>query len=231
MIKITASFIASCLILAGCASNPRSDLPRGAAAYSIIPVTDVAMAPQDYRIGPLDTLDIRVFQEPELSAEKVMVDASGNVAVPLIGTVVARGKTAAGLADELEAKFSESILRNPQVTVTVATSISQKVVVQGEVMEPGVYDLRGPTTLLEALSMAKGETRVAALKEVVILRTLNGERQGAVFDVQSIRRGEASDPSVLGNDVVVVGFSSAKGLWRDVLQTVPLFNIFRPIAY
>ena len=62
-------------------------------------------------------------------------------------------------------------LRNPQVTVTVAASVSQKVSIQGEVREPGVYPLSGPTTLLGVISMAKGETEVASLKQVVVFRT------------------------------------------------------------
>jgi polysaccharide export outer membrane protein len=217
-------------MVAACASQAPTNLPHGAAAYKVIPVNVAASVPQDYRIGPLDTLDIKVFQEPELSAEKVMVDAAGNIAVPMLGQLEAKGKTASELGREMERRYSERILQNPQVTVVVATSISQKVAVQGEVTEPGVYDLRGPTTLLEALSMAKGETRVAALKEVVVFRTIAGQRQGAVFDVESIRRGESNDPAVLGNDVVVVGFSSAKGMWRDLLTTAPLLNVFRPIA-
>lgn len=219
------------VLLAACAGGQATNLPRGAAAYTVIPAATPNSASADYRIGPLDSIDINVFQEPELSTKKIQVDAAGNIAVPLIGTVAASGKTAAELSRILERRFDEKYLKHSQVTVAVASSVSQKVVVQGQVSEPGVYEVKGPTTLLEAVSMAKGETRIAKLDEVVVFRTVSGQRMGAVFDLASIRRGEAQDPEIIGNDVVVVGYSGAKSLWRDILSATPFLNVFRPLAY
>jgi polysaccharide export outer membrane protein len=218
--------------VAGCSSaaNVAGNLPRGAAAYSVFPAATDETAISDYRIGPLDSVDVTVFQEPELSVKAAQVDAAGRMALPLVGTVQAAGKTASELSRELETKFGEKYLNNPQVTVTVASSVSQKVAIQGEVTEPGVYEIKGPTTLLEILSLAKGETNVAQLREVVVFRTVNGKRMGAVFDVATIRRGEANDPQVQGNDLVVVGASAARRFWRDVMSSTPLFNVFRPLV-
>lgn len=216
----------------GCASGNQSTvgLSAGPAAYSVIPAAGAnATAVADYRIGPLDTLDVAVFQEPELSTKEIQVDASGQIALPLIGSVEARGKTAAELSRELEQLFGSKYLRDPQVTVTVASSVSQKVSIQGEVTEPGVYQITGPTTLLDVISMAKGETDVATLDQVVVFRNINGQRMGAVFDVASIRRGAAADPVIQGNDLVVVGYSAARRFWRNVLSAAPLFNVFRPV--
>lgn len=220
-----------CGALAGCASaSPPSNLPSGAEAYSVIPAAHAdAHAAADYRIGALDTIDVTVFEEPDLSVKATQVDASGNIALPLVGTVAAQGKTAADLSKELEDLFGAKYLRNPQVTVTVAASVSQKVSVQGEVTQPGIYPLTGPTTLLDVISMAKGETEVAKLQEVVVFRSVNGQRMGAVFNVASIRRGEAADPVIEGNDLVVVGYSAARRFWRDVVSTAPIFSVFRPI--
>jgi polysaccharide export outer membrane protein len=218
--------------LAGCASAPQigAGLSSGAAAYEVVPAAGTGAAVVgDYRIGPLDTLDIAVFQEPELSVKATQVDAAGQIALPLVGSVTAQGKTAAELSKELERQFGERYLRNPQVTVTVASSVSQKVSVQGEVTEPGVYQLTGPTTLLDVISLAKGETEVATLQQVVVFRSINGQRMGAVFDVASIRRGEAADPVIHGNDLVVVGYSSAKRFWKNIVSSMPLFNVFRPV--
>lgn len=220
------------VLLAACASQQaETSLPSGAAAYELVPSAaggaETAIA--DYRIGPLDKIDVTVFQEPELSAKEIQVDAAGNIALPLVGTVSAQGKTASELSHELEGMFDARYLRNSQVTVTVAGSVSQKVSVQGEVAQPGVYPLSGPTTLLDVISLAKGETELAKLREVVVFRTIKGQRMGAVFDVASIRRGAAPDPVIQGNDLVVVGFSSAKRFWRDVVSASPLLNVFRPI--
>lgn len=220
------------ILLAGCASSHQlgAGLSAGLAAYEIIPAGQVAATTAaDYRIGALDTLDVTVFQEPELSTKAIQVDASGRIALPLVGSIEAKGKTTSSLARELELLFGAKYLKDPQVTVSVASSVSQKVSVQGEVTEPGVYQLNGPMTLLDVLSMAKGETEVATLDQVVVFRTVEGQRMGAVFDVASIRRGEAADPVIQGNDLVVVGYSAARRFWRNVLTAAPLFNIFRPV--
>jgi polysaccharide export outer membrane protein len=219
--------------MAGCAaSRPPTNLPSGSAAYSLMPAasptSDAAVA--NYRIGPLDSLDVSVFQEPDLSAKAIQVDAAGQIALPLVGTVDAKGKTPAELSTDLQQLLGARYLRNPQVTVTVAASVSQKVSVQGEVTEPGVYPLTGPTTLLDVLSMAKGETEVAALNQVVVFRTIKGQRMGAVFDVPSIRRGQAADPVMQGSDLVVVGYSAAKRFWKNVVSAAPVFSIFRPLG-
>ena len=237
MAPIKSGMKAVCLLLvalalAGCGGTRLgAGLPRDAAAYSAMPAAAPDRPARDYRIGSLDTLDITVFQEPDLSAKALPVDAAGNVVLPLIGSFPAAGKTATILGREIAQKLGEKYLEKPQVSVVVAGSVSQKVVVQGEVVEPGVYDIKGSTTLLEAVSMAKGETRTASLRRVAVFRTIDGQRTGALFDISSIRNGAAKDPEILGNDVVIVGFSNAKSIWRDVLSTAPLLNIFRPLGY
>lgn len=226
------ALIALATALTACASSEKSvtNLASGAVAYSLVPAALTSAQPiANYRIGALDKLDVTVFDEPDLSAKEIQVDASGRIALPLVGSVEAKGKTASQLAAELEGLFGEKYLRNPQVTVSVASSVSQKVSVQGEVMQPGVYQLNGPTTLLDVVSMAKGETELAKLNEVVVFRTVDGTRMGAVFDISSIRRGESADPVIQGNDLVVVGYSSARRFWRDVVSAAPLLNVFRPV--
>lgn len=224
------------LALGACARGERiaADVPRGDEAYAALAAARPSEQGGDYRLGALDTVAVTVFQEPELSSapqQPWAVDASGNLNIPLIGSIRAAGRTSSELSAEIAERLGARYLVNPQVTVTVVGSVSQKVTVQGEVTEPGVYDLKGPTTLLEALSLAKGETRVASLREVVLFRTVNGQRFGGVFDVQAIRAGKAADPAVIGNDIVVVGLSNAKNIWRDVVSTAPVLNVLRPIAF
>lgn len=217
-----------CVMPIGCAGpNVGSNLSRDNAAYSVIPAAEGTKAPLDYRIGPLDTIDVTVFQEPDLTVKGAQVDASGNMAMPLVGSVVAAGHTATELAGEIQHRLGEQYLQHPQVTVAVASSVSQRVTVQGEVVEPGVYEIRGRTTLLDAIARAKGETRVASMRQVLVFRVVNGQRMGAVFDVASIRRGDAKDPELLGSDTVIVGYSQSRGIWRDFLSTAPLLNVFR----
>jgi polysaccharide export outer membrane protein len=77
--------------------------------------------------------------------------------------------------------------------------------------------------------MAKGpDLKYANLGRVAVFRTINGQRNVAVFDLKAIRAGRASDPVILGNDVVVVEGSQLKGTLREVLGALPVLAIFRP---
>lgn len=227
--KMLGLLMLPAMILGACAgSTVGSSLPRGAMAYNVIPLAQTNRLPEDYRIGPLDALDITVLQEPELSSKMIPVDAFGNVNLPLVGDIRAGGKTAAELSKEIATRYGEKYLKNPQVSVVVSKPVAQKVVVQGAVTEPGVYQIDGPTTLLGALSLAKGETDVAAMNDVAVFRTVNGQRMGAVFDVASIRNGQADDPEIRSNDLIIVGTSGTKSMWRDIISSMPILNIFRP---
>ncbi len=214
--------IVALLCLAGCQSLP--DLPQGQAAYAAVPAR-AAGAARDYAIGPLDSIAVTVFQEPDLSMKEVAVDASGAIVLPLAGKLQAGGKTPIELAAEISKKLNQRFIVDPQVTVQVVSSASQRVTVSGAVTDAGVFEIKGSTTLLDAIAMAKGVTRVARLNNAVVFREINGQRTGAVFDLTRIQRGQAEDPEILGGDTVVVGSSGVKAAWRDFLAAAPLLNI------
>lgn len=227
--RIGRALLIPLLSLAGaCVSHPSPDLPVGAKAYDAIPAPAADLPAQNYLIGPLDVMDVTVFQEPDLTVRDIQVDAGGNVLLPLVGEIRASGQTTTEFAHQLERKLGERYLVNPQVSVVVSSSASQHVTVEGSVTEPGVFQIRGRTTLLDALALAKGPTRVAKLDQVIVFREIGGKRNGAVFDVPAIRAGRAPDPEIIGDDTVVVGLSNVKAAWRDFLTTVPLIAIFRP---
>ena len=87
---------------------------------------DLTAADRPALIGPLDTIQVDVFNVPDLSRE-MQVDASGRIAMPLVGTVDARGKTAQELAAAVETALRGRYVRNPEVTVNIKTSVSQVV--------------------------------------------------------------------------------------------------------
>jgi len=188
----------------------------------------VQFATSEYRIGRFDKVKITVFQVPDLSLDAVQVDAAGQVQVPLIGTVPAAGRTTAELAADVAARLGEKYLRSPQVSVIVLEAASQKVSVDGAVNTPGVFEMRGRTTLMQAVAMARGPSRDANLKKIAVFRTVSGQRMVAVFDLNAIRKGEAPDPEILGDDIIVVDSSKLKGALRDIMSVVPAFSIFRP---
>lgn len=212
------------VLLSGCSHG--AALPGGEVAYASFPPPSADKAADDYKIGALDTLSVTVFQEPDLSSSAVQVDASGNVLLPLIGQVKADDKTSTQLANEIGAKLGAKYLTNPQVSVIVTQSVSQRVTVDGSVTEPGVYAIQGRTTLLDALAMAKGTSRVAALDQVAVFRMVDGKRIGGLFNVDKINRGLAPDPEIKGDDTIVVGLSNVKAAWRDILTAAPLLTAF-----
>lgn len=91
---------------------------------------------------------------------------------------------------------------------------------------PGVYQIAPGDTLLSIIARAQSPTKVAKLDEIVVFRTANGERLGARFDLRAIRAGRVPDPAIQNGDVVVVGYSALKGIYRDILQAAPLLNVF-----
>ena len=215
------------LTLAGCAA-------RGPAAFESAGTIDpqqfmVASANADvsgYRIGASDKLSLTVFQVEDLSFEEIFVDASGKLQLPLLGSVQAAGLTPAELSADLERRLGERYLRNPRVSVSVSEAASQKITVDGAVMKPGVYVMRGRTTLLQAVAMAEGGTRIADMKRVAIFRSTDGGPMVAVFDLAEIRRGRAVDPAVLGDDVVVVDTSRLTARYRDFIELLPGLGTF-----
>lgn len=174
-------------------------------------------------IGPLDTIQIDVFNVPELSRE-MQVDASGRIAMPLIGTVDARGKTATELADAVKSALRGRYIRNPDVTVNIKSSVSQVVTIDGQVVEPGLYPVTNQMTLVRAVASAKGLTEFAKIDDVVILRTVNGKKMAGLYNLSEIRRGGYDDPPIYANDVIVVGDSSQRRLFRDLISVSPLLS-------
>jgi len=177
-----------------------------------------------YLIGPFDKLVIDVFGIEELSKKEVQTDAGGRISFPLAGIVEAAGKTPAEVEDILEERLRGRFVRDPQVTVNLKETVSQVITVDGQVKEPGLYPVIGRMTLMRAVATAKGASEFAKLNDVVIFRTVAGKKMAALYNLKAIRRGYYEDPEVFANDVVVVGDSQARRLFRDFLQIGPLLT-------
>ena len=214
--------------LAACVSTTETeDLPQGEAAYEALAATPPV---GEYRIQPLDLLSVNVFQEPEISNTGLRVTANGNIALPLAGEMHVTGLTSGQAAGAIRQRLTRYII-DPQVTVLVAESAGQRVTIEGEVAEPGVYPLTGRTGLLDLLAQAKGPTDDAKLDQAIVLRTIEGERYAAVFDIQEIRAGRAADPELRGGDQVVLGLDGLQKNIRQAVQASPFAAIFRPLLF
>ncbi len=213
--------------MAGCARTPP---PQSSAHLTVIPDSGVLPAPtredltagdRPALIGPLDTIQVDVFNVPDLSRE-MQVDASGRIAMPLVGTIDARGKTAGELARAIEDALRGRYVRNPEITVNIKSSVSQVVTVDGQVAEPGLYPVTNQMTLMRVIASAKGVSEYARLEEVVILRTVDNRRMAGLYDLGAIRRGAYADPAIYANDVVIVGDSPARRRFRDFVSLTPI---------
>lgn len=209
------------IAVSGCAGTPRFGDPS---VQTEVTQLDALPPPTDNdlsqsTIGSGDKLRIDVFGVEDLSRE-VEVDAGGNVAVPLAGTVRAAGRSPADLSRAISEGL-RAYVRNPQVAVNVIESVSQTFSVDGQVTQPGVYPIVGNMSLMRAVATAKGTSEFAKLDDVVVFRKVDGRSMAALYNLAAIRRGVYADPKVYTNDVIVVGESSARRLFKDALQIAP----------
>ena len=162
-----ATWAAACAIALGAGGDASArrapadavELPTGEAAYAALAPAPVPSV--DYLMVPGDTLIVRVFQEPELSSDAVVIDGGGHIQMPLIGEVAAAGRSPAAVAAETTARLRRRYLVNPQVTVSLKTAAVRSVSVEGQVVKPGVYEIDRDATLLTAIAKAESPTRVA----------------------------------------------------------------------
>jgi polysaccharide biosynthesis/export protein len=173
-----------------------------------------AVIPANYHIGVKDTLAIVVFDVPSLS-ETVQVDNAGFINIPLIGQVSATGRTPNQLSRDVAAALNAKYMKDPIVTVSVKDAASKKVTVDGEVTQPGMYEITPGTTLSQAVAMAKGPDQVADAHHVSIVRGAGQARTVSVDDLEDIRDGKAVDPEVQANDTIVVDSSGSRKFVRD----------------
>jgi len=222
--RIMKRIFAALLLSVSVTACTTSTLPKGESAYRLFPPANSTQRQAEYKIGPLDVLKITVFQEADLSLEEVPVDASGNILLPLIGQVEASQRTTAQLAQEIAARLEVRYLVDPQVSIIIEKSASQIVTVEGSVEKPGVFEIQGSTTLLQAIALAQGPKSTAQTSDIIVFRNVGDQVYAARFDLNAIRAGTQPNPEVLGNDTVVVGSSAAKSVMRDFLAVLPLLT-------
>ena len=199
------------------------------ATVSASPPTPVgAPSVEDYRIGPQDLLELQVFGIDALN-RTVRVNSRGSISLPLVGLVPAAGLTSEQLEEALAAKLAKDYLQNPQVSVFIKEFTSQRVTVEGAVKKPGVYPLKGRTSLLQTLATAEGLTSVADTT-VRVFRTdaITGNRSTLEFDLEQIRSGETPDPLVRNDDIIQVRESRGKAVAKELIEFILPFRLLSP---
>lgn len=163
----------------------------------------------DYQIMPADTLDIAVFQEADLKST-LRVSNEGTIAFPLVGVVSVGGMTPQEAAQAIRTQLARGYLVNPQVSVTVMEFSKRRFTVLGEVQKPGSYDMpdQQGVTVLQAIGMAGGYTRIANPGKVTLMRRAEGKQK--TFDLNAKKMASGNNESafpVLPGDVITVAES------------------------
>jgi polysaccharide export outer membrane protein len=190
------------LMVAGLAACADRDPPAPANVQIQQPVTP------DYRIGPLDTIQIFVWQSPEFSVT-VPVRPDGRISTPLIEDLEATGKTPTQLARDIEEKLKVYV-QDPLVTVIVsgfAGPFDQQVRVVGEAIQPRAIPYRANMTMLDVMIEVGGLTEFASGNRAVLARGGTGGKQ-TTFNVRLddlLRDGDIrANVPVLPGDVVII---------------------------
>ncbi len=225
---VCAAVVCCVPLLSGCVSQPQTMVtgePQPPLQASAQGPTFSDSSSEGAVLRPDDRISLIVLREPDLSVADMRIADDGTVGVPYVGSVHAAGMTPRQLENDLEGRLS-SYLVNPQVAVNVVSYDSHVVTVTGSVAQPGVYPFQKDTTLLGAIALAHGATRVANLRRVAVFRHQGGARSVAVFDLRQVQAGRMIDPVLIPGDGVVVGTSGLTQAWQDFLQAAPAIGIF-----
>lgn len=157
-----------------------------------------------YRIQTGDILQIVVWREPDLQQE-LLIRPDGGFSMPLVGDVSAAGKTFAELSSEV-ALLLQKFVPDAQVTITAKQLAGNKIYVLGKVNRPGEFTVNRNVDVMQALSMAGGTDRFAALDDIIILRRTGNRQTALAFSYSDVEEGEdlAQNIVLQSGDVIVV---------------------------
>jgi polysaccharide export outer membrane protein len=160
----------------------------------------------NYRLSPNDLIYVKVFQEDDLNST-LRVAEDGSIIFPLIGSVKVGGQTVDAATRAIHDLLDARYLVNPQVTVTVLGYANRHITVLGEVQKPGDYNLReqGSISLLQAVGLAGGFTRLANSANIIVKRNAGGQERTLHLNGKTMASDNRADPFViLPGDTITV---------------------------
>lgn len=215
MLATSAAVCWACMlfIFSGCASAPE-------VAPATQPVT-----PLKVTLAPGDEIEIKFAYSQEFN-ETQRIRQDGKIELQFVGEVAAAGQTPTQLRDELQKLFGQH-LKYPQLAVFVRTADDNRVFVGGEVNEPGVIEMPGKLTALEAIMAAGGfNMETAGTGNIVVIRQRDGKYEGQTLDLDKMLAGNSAAAYYLEpRDIVFVPQSTIVkvGQWIDqnINQIIP----------
>ena len=169
-----------------------------------------------YLIGRDDVLDITVWQSPDLT-KSVTVGSDGYFEYPILGRIKAEGLSPQELEKALYEKLAQGYVKEPKVSVSVKEYNSKKILVFGEVAKPGLYKLKGETSLLELLFMVGGVNRDAKRMTVIRTADLSANATPAGLLPGSVKGGEELDSSAAAMEVNLIALLSKGDLSQNIM--------------
>ena len=155
-------------------------------------------------LGPGDVFEIKIYMHPEISGD-FMVFSNGTINYPLLGTINIENKTPQEIAHIIKSKLEEKYLNNPQVTIFVKAYNSKKIFIQGEVNKQGAYTYEDKMTIIHAVALAGGFTKLAAKNRVIVTRVLsNGDVKMIKVPVAEIGKGVEKNLTLQPGDMINV---------------------------
>lgn len=154
-------------------------------------------------LGSGDMVEIRVFQEADLS-NAFRVSPEGSVDFPLCGKVKLAGMTSSQAADAITACLKAGFLKSPQVTVLIREYNSKKVYIFGEVQKPGTYPYDEHMSIIQAVTLAGGFTKLAARNNVNVTRVIDLQEKKIRVPVEDIGVGREKNFMLQPGDIVFV---------------------------
>jgi polysaccharide export outer membrane protein len=192
-----------CVAQSADANKPKDAEKQDKPPQAQAPAKGTAANDPDYVIGIEDVIAVNVWHEPEMS-RAMAVRPDGKISMPLIGEIVADGKTPAQLQAELSTKL-QTLIKNPDVTVIVQDIKSQKFNVLGEVQHPGMFPLAKPMTVLDAIAVAGGFRDFAKPKKMYILRKgKDGNTSRIPVNYNNVIKGSDKNVELESRDTIVV---------------------------
>jgi protein involved in polysaccharide export with SLBB domain len=173
-----------------------------------LPVRTFAQGAQGERssgvIGRMDHVEIRVFREDELTTRS-QLSGDGTISMPLIGAVRLQGLTTDEAAAAITRRLADGYLVKPEVSVSIEARIRRTVTILGQAQRPGVFEIPAhrQLTLVEAIGMAGGVTRIANPKKISLKR-LSGGGQVETVNLSDITKGKGEDISLRDGDVITI---------------------------
>jgi len=191
---------------AGYAQTPVGTTGTGTKTTTAAPAGNGAAAAStanDYHLAAGDKLRIEVYKDAQLS-QALQVRPDGKVTLPLVGDLVAAGRTSTELRDAIASALTEYIA-NPTVTVIVTETMPQMIFVTGEVNKPGQFTITGnQMNILQALAMAGGLTDFANRKDIRVMRKGPAGMQTLKFNYKEALESTSEPLQLRAGDTVVV---------------------------